>query len=507
MADALAQGLLDILRPDVLLALLVGAVGGVVIGAIPGVGAAVAIAIALPATFGMDPLAGLVLLLGIYGASAVGGAVPAILVNTPGTPVNALTTYDGHPLARRGEAARALTLAYGASFYGGVFSVLCLMILAPSLAAVAPWFGSRDIFMAAVLGAALVIVSHRGQTLQAGALFFLGAFLHGVGLETARFSQRYTFGQSWLASGFDLIVALLGLFAVSQAFFLLINPPETPQAGKAPRALWRGILEPLRFPKVLNASAGFGVLMGIIPGVGEFLAQFFSYSAARKWSRNPDRFGKGAPDGLIASETANNAVPAAAMVPLLALGIPGEALTAMMLSVFHVHNIVPGPQLFSGRPEFLVSLFACLLAVNILMLLFLLGATRPLLRVTRAPSRLLGVCVLTLAFVGVYSLRNSAVDCAVAACFGWFGFILRRLKWPLTPLLLGMVLGRIMDEKFRNSLARLETPLDLISRPVAGALFVILVVALAAHFMSLRAGRAQGEKGAEKNCKKPPARG
>lgn len=487
MADALAQGLLDVLRPDVLLALLIGAVGGVVIGAVPGVGAAAAIAIALPATFGMDPLAGLVLLLGIYGAAAVGGSVPAILVNTPGTPVNALTTYDGHPLARRGQAARALTLAYGASFYGGIFSVVCLMMFAPALAAAAPWFGSRDIFMAAALGAALVIVSHRGQTLEAGALFFVGAFLHSVGLETARFSQRYTFGQSWLTSGFDLIVALLGLFAVSQAFFLLVNPPETPRAAAVKGSLWRGILEPLRFPKVLNASAGFGVLMGIIPGVGEFLAQFFSYSAARKWSRRPGDFGKGAPDGLVASETANNAVPAAAMVPLLALGIPGEALTAMMLSVFHVHNIIPGPQLFSERPEFLVSLFACLLAVNILMLLFLLGATRPLLHVMRVPSRLLGVCVLALAFVGVYSLRNSATDCAVAAAFGWFGFILRRLNWPLAPIILGMVLGRIMDEKFRNSLARLETPLDMISRPVAAVLFAALVGVLAAHFFSLRA--------------------
>ena len=485
--DALERGLLDIWRPDVLLALLAGAVGGVMIGAVPGVGAAAAIAIALPATFGMDPLAGLVLLLGIYGASAVGGAVPAILVNTPGTPVNALTTYDGHPMARRGEAARALTLAYGASFYGGVFSVLCLMILAPTLAAAAPWFGSRDIFMAAALGAALVIVSHRGQTLAAGALFFLGVFLHSVGLETARFSSRYTFGQSWLASGFDLIVALLGLFAVSQAFFLLVNPPEKPRTATVQGPLWRGILEPLRFPKVLNASAGFGVLMGIIPGVGEFLAQFFSYSAARKWSRKPNDFGRGAPDGLIASETANNAVPAAAMVPLLALGIPGEALTAMMLSVFHVHNIIPGPRLFEGRPEFLVSLFACLFAANILMLLFLLGATRPLLRVTRVPSRLLGVCILALAFAGVYSLRNSATDCTVAACFGWFGFVLRRLRWPLTPLLLGMVLGRIMDEKFRNSLARLETPLDMISRPVAAVLFAALLCVLAAHFLSLRA--------------------
>ncbi len=492
--DLLVQALQDIARWDVMLALLVGSVGGVVIGAVPGVGAAVAIAIALPATFSMDPLVGLTLLLGIYGAAAVGGAVPAILINTPGTPVNALTTYDGYPMVKNGQPARALTLAYGSSFYGGLFSVICLILLTPLLSAVAPWFGSRDIFMAALLGAILVIVSHRGQAAVSGALFCGGMFLNSVGLEAVRFSSRYTFGQSWLSSGFDLIVVLLGLFAFSQAFFLLVNLPQSPRTERFRGSLLKHIAEIFRYPKVLNASAAYGVLMGIIPGVGEFLAQFFSYATARKFSREPELFGKGAPEGIIASETSNNAVPAAAMVPLLALGIPGEALTAMMLSVFHVHNIIPGPQLFDTRPEFLYSLYACLLLINILMLVFLLVATRPLLRVVSIPTRLLGTMILALAFVGVYSLRNSLTDCAIAAAFGWFGFVLRRLKLPLTPLLLGMVLGKIMDDKFRNSLARLDTPLDMISRPVAFGIFLAIIAILVAHFWSLfrkRAGQDQ----------------
>ena len=468
-----------------LAAVVIGAVGGVIIGAVPGIGAAVAIAIILPATFSLDPLVGLTLMLGFYGSATVGGAIPAILINTPGTPVNMLTTYDGHPLARRGEGTRALTLAYGASFYGGIFSVLCLIVLSPVLAKLAPYFGSRDVFMAALLGAVMVVVSHRGNVMAAAALFCLGVFLHSVGLETVRYTQRYTFGQSWLTSGFDLIVIVLGLLAMSQAFVLLVNKEQSSPISRVSGSLWRGLLEVLRYPKVLNASAGYGVLMGIIPGVGEFLAQFFSYTTARHWSKHPEQFGKGAPDGLISSETANNAVPAAAMVPLLALGIPGEALTAMMLSVFYVHNLIPGPQLFASRPDFLVGMFASLLLINVLMLLFLLAATRPLLHLMRVPQRLLGVCILALSFVGVYSLRNSATDCAVAAAIGWLGYILRRLDLPLTPLLLGVVLGRIMDDKFRNSLARLETPLDMINRPVSFTMFVIIIGVLGAHFYAL----------------------
>ena len=212
-----------IARPDVILALLIGAIGGVVIGAIPGVGPAIAIAILLPATFSLEPVVGLTLLLGIYGSAMYGGSIPAILINTPGTPVNALTTYDGYPMTQRGEAPRALSLAYGASFIGGVVSVICLMLFAPYLAKIAPLFGSREIFLAAVLGMVLVVIAHRGRSLAAGALLFFGIFLESIGLEPVQYTQRFTFGQTWLASGVDLIVTVLGLFALSQAFVLLVG--------------------------------------------------------------------------------------------------------------------------------------------------------------------------------------------------------------------------------------------------------------------------------------------
>ncbi|WP_425044565.1 tripartite tricarboxylate transporter permease [Primorskyibacter sp. S87] len=479
--DLLFSALEILTRWDVALALLTGSVGGVLIGAIPGVGPAVAIAILLPATFSMDPIVGLTVLLGIYGSSMYGGAIPAILINTPGTAVNALTTYDGYPMTARGEPRRALSLAYSASFFGGIFSVICLILFAPVLAKVAPMFGSREIFLAALLGLLLVVVAHRGQSLIAGALACFGIFLQTIGLEPVKYTSRYTFDQPFLSGGINLIVVVLGLFALSQAFVLLMDDDEKVHLTKLRGGMFQGLRELARHPRVAGVSASFGVVMGMIPGVGEFTAQFMSYTYAQRTSKRPQDFGSGSSEGLIAAETANNAVPAAAMVPLLALGIPGEALTAMMLSVFYVHNVVPGPGLFQNQMDFVVALYLALLILNVLVLIFLLFATKSLIQVVRIPNRFLGVCILTLSFVGVYSLRNSATDCLLAAVFGVLGFILKRLSIPSVPIILGMVLGGIMEVKLRAGMARVKEPLDFIDRPVAFILFLIIIVVLVVH--------------------------
>ncbi len=475
---------LDILaRWDVVLALLVGSVGGVVIGAIPGVGPAVAIAILLPATFSMDPIVGLTVLLGIYGSSMYGGSIPAILINTPGTAVNALTTYDGYPMTTRGEARRAISLAYSSSFFGGIFSVICLILFAPVLAKIAPMFGSREIFLAALLGIILVITAHRGQTLIAAALACFGIWLNTIGLEPVKYTKRFTFDQSWLSSGVNLIVVVLGLFALSQAFILLQSEDEKVRLTKLRGSFFQGFRELARHPRVAGVSATFGVVMGMVPGVGEFTAQFMSYSYAQKSSKRPEDFGHGSSEGLIAAETANNAVPAAAMVPLLALGIPGEALTAMMLSVFYVHNVIPGPGLFQNQMDFVVALYIALLILNVLVLVFLLMATNQLIKVVKIPNRFLGMCILVLSFVGVYSLRNSATDCALAAGFGVLGFVLKRLSLPIVPIILGMVLGGIMEVKLRAAMARVKTPYDFIDRPIAMILFLMIFLVLTLHML------------------------
>lgn len=480
-----ASALALIARVDVMIALLIGSVGGVIIGAIPGVGAAVAIAILLPATFSLEPLVGLTMLLGIYGSSMYGGSIPAILINTPGTAVNALTTYDGYPMTKAGEARRAVSLAYSASFFGGVFGILCLILLSPVLAWIAPQFGSREIFLAALLGLIMVVLAHRGQIFAAGMLAFFGIFLNTVGLESIKYSQRFTFGQTWLSSGFDLIVVVLGLFALSQAFLLLVEDDRSPKAQPLTGSLFSGLKEVLGHKRVATVASSFGVLMGMIPGVGEFTAQFMSYTYAQKTSKKPQLFGKGSPEGLIASEAANNAVPSAAMIPLLALGIPGEALTAMMLSVFYVHNVIPGPQLFQNQIEFVYALYLVMLLLNIIVLVFLLSSTNLLTKIIQIPTRFLGVVILILGFVGVYSLRNSTIDCAIAAGFGVFGLILKRQNLPIVPIVLGMVLGGIMETKLRSGMARVKTPLDFIDRPIAAILFAMIVLVIALHIRTL----------------------
>lgn len=499
--ETLAAAIAILLRWEVLGALLVGSVGGVIIGAVPGVGAAVAIAILLPATFAMEPIVGLTLLLGIYGSSMYGGAIPAILINTPGTAVNALTTYDGHPIARDGNPKRALSLAYSASFFGGIFSVVCLILLAQVLALVAPHFGSREIFLAALLGVVLVVLAHRGKVFVAGMLACFGIFLNTVGLEPVKYTRRFTFDQTWLASGVDLIVVVLGLFALSQAFLLLVDKDTHPEATRVEGGLFEGLKELWIYKRVATVGSSFGVLMGMIPGVGEFTSQFMSYTYAQKTSKTPELFGKGAPEGLVAAESANNAVPGAAMIPLLALGIPGEALTAMMLSVFYVHNVIPGPQLFANQMPFVVALYIGLFLLNIFVLIFLIFSTNQILRVIRIPSRFLGVMILTLAFVGLYSLRNSMTDCAIGAAFGVFGLILKRLDLPSVPIVLGMVLGGIMEVKLRSSMARVKSPLDFIDRPIAAIIFAAIVLVIGIHLWTYfrRTGKTAGNRGEDRD--------
>ncbi len=483
--ENLLAGVELLARWDVGLALLIGSIGGVIIGAIPGVGPAVAIAILLPATFSLEPIVGLTMLLGIYGSSMYGGALPAVLINTPGTAVNALTSYDGYPMTKNGQALRAVSLAYFASFWGGLFGIICLILLSPVLAIVAPMFGSREIFLAALLGIILVILAHRGQIMAAGMLAMFGIFLQTIGLDAVTYTKRFTFDMTWLSSGVNLIVVVLGLFALSQAFMLLTSPDERPHPQPVTGRPSSGLRELLKHKRVATAASGFGVMMGMIPGVGEFTAQFMSYTYAQRTSKEPDLFGKGSPEGLIASEAANNAVPAAAMVPLLALGIPGEALTAMMLSVFYVHNVIPGPQLFQNNIDLVYALYIALIVLNVVVIGFLMVSTNLLTKIIQIPTRFLGVLILILSFVGVYSLRNSLTDCMMAAGFGVLGLILKRLNLPIVPIILGMVLGGIMEVKLRAAMARVKTPFDMIDRPLAFIIFLTILLVLALHIRTL----------------------
>ena len=480
--DAFLLGIQSLMVPSVLIAIVIGSMGGVIIGAVPGIGPAIAIAILLPATVFLDDLVSLVLLLGVYGSSMYGGAIPAILINTPGTPVNALTTYDGYAMTRRGEASRALSLAYSASFIGGCFSIcmalIALFIFGPYLRDLGALFGQRDIMMAAILGAVLLIAAHLQTMGIAAMLFGFGFLIAMVGRQSTRGIDRFTFGIDYLYSGFNLIVVIIGIFALSQALNLMVGKDADPPEARISGGMMRGFKEIARNKIIAICSACYGTLMGIIPGVGEFVAQFFSYSTARALSKEPARFGHGSSEGLIASETSNNAVPAAAMIPLLALGVPGEALTAMMMVVFFDAGIKPGPDIFENNPDFLFSLFSALLIINALVLLTLLISTKYIAKMIYIPNRFLGAFIMILSFVGVYSIRNSLTDCIFSVVFGFIGYVLRRLDWPLVPIVLGLVLGSIILERLTAGAGQIKSAVDLVNRPVSGTLFMMVLLVI-----------------------------
>ena len=480
--DAFLTGLSSLMQPAVLVAIVIGSVGGLIIGAVPGIGPAIAIAILLPATVFLDDLVSLVLLLGVYGSSMYGGAIPAILINTPGTPVNALTTYDGYAMTRRGEASRALSLAYSASFFGGCFSILIALIalfaFGPYLRDLGALFGQRDILMAAILGSVLLIAAHRQTMGIAAMLFGFGFLISMIGRKSMRDVDRYTFDIEYLFAGFNLIVVIVGIFALSQALNLMVGKDDDPPEARITGGLLSGFREIAGRKLIAMCSAAYGTVMGIIPGVGEFVAQFFSYSTARALSKEPARFGHGSHEGLIASETSNNAVPAAAMIPLLALGVPGEALTAMMMVVFFDAGIKPGPDIFENNPDFLFSLFTALLIINVLVLATLLVSTRWIAKMVHIPNRFLGAFIMILSFVGVFSIRNSLMDCIFAVIFGFVGFVLRRLDWPLVPIVLGLVLGSIIVERLTAGAGQIKSAVDLVNRPVSGTLFVAILLVI-----------------------------
>jgi putative tricarboxylic transport membrane protein len=487
--DFLLLGLQQLGRWDVSLSMVLGAILGVIVGAIPGAGAAVTISILLPTTFAMDPLVGITLLLGVYCGSAYGSAIPATLINVPGSPVAVLTAIEAYPMTQRGEARRAMSIAYSSSFVGGIIAVCAMIFLTQPLAAFASRFGSAEFSMVALFALVLVIIGHVGQRVEATAALAFGMFLATIGLERAFNTQRFTFDQTFLMSGMPLVPVVIGLFAISRAIVQLTDKDDKTPEHKLTGRFFDGFLEIFRYPVTLIGSSVFGVICGIMPGVGEFLAQQVNYVWAKKLSKTPELFGKGSPEGIIVSEATNNAVPPAAFIPMLALGIPGEELTAMMLAVFLVHNVVPGPQLFIDRPDFVAGLYTTLLLMNFVIIAFLMIGTKWIARVATVNKRFVGTIILTLALIGTYVANYRLSDPLIALFFGFLGYVLRRHRWPLTPILLGLVMGPIVEGRFRQALGTANGDLSVfIERPISMAMVigmvVLIVLATWAHFKS-----------------------
>ena len=481
MIDSILLGFQEVAQWQVIAALLIGAMAGILVGAVPGMEPAGAMAIALPFSLTMEPLAGIILLLGCYGGAWYGGAIPAILIRVPGTPVNVLTTYDGYPLGQKGQPMRALSLAYSASFVGGILSVMALVFLAPVMAKVAAKFGPPEFAMVMLLATVSVILAHHQNIRAAILTFSIGAFLGTVGFESPHHTLRYTFDQSWLTGGIPMVPMVIGLFAISQAFVLLEtkSPPKVPKDLSSVGRL-TGLFEVFRYRVTVIRSSLIGLVMGLLPGVGEFGAQFLSYSLARRFSKKPEEFGKGSPEGLVASEVSINACTSTVLVPLLSLGIPADPLMAMLLAVFMIHNIIPGPQLFAEHPDFISGLYISLFLLNIFVMILLLAFTKHVVKLSSITPRVIGASIMILGFIGTYTQNFRVSDALFTLVFAIVGRFMLKNGIPAFPMVVGLVLGPMLEGRLKQSLSISSgDPTIFLTRPIAATFLGLAVSAVA----------------------------
>lgn len=464
-----------------MVSLLAGAALGLMVGVLPGVGPGVTIAVLLPFTYGMPPLAGLSLLLGVYCGAFYGGAVTSILIRTPGEASSIMTMFDGWPMAQKGQAHRALSLAFMSAFIGGMVSALTLAIAAKPMSQLAARFGAPESVMAIVLAALCVGRAYQRQFAAAMMMMGLGFFLGTVGIDPNSNEQRYTFGWAGLLSGIPLVPVAVGLFGMAQALVMVSSPPVAVDKGLAAMAglSARAFLEPFRYPRTLLKGLTLGTAIGVLPAVGAALSTSLAYFWAQRGAKDKTPFGQGNPEGIVAAESANNSNSGGAMITVLTLGIPGDAITAIIMGVFVVHGIVPGPALFTERPEIVGGVFAALVVLNLLILLMLVLSVKGLAKLAYVDARLLGLGILALSLVGAYSAANSMAYVWIALAFGIFGFACARLGVPTIPLILGMVMGDTLEASLRQALGRSDGSfLPFIERPMAAVMLAAAVLML-----------------------------
>lgn len=466
-------------NPLALLLIVIGTVWGIVFGSVPGLTGIVGVALLIPFTFALDPTEGLVLLGSVYVGSTFGGSISAILFNTPGSPEAACTALDGHPMAKRGEAGRALGIALASSAIGGIVGTLALMLLAPPLARVALSFGPAEYFALAILGITAIASIGGGSFLKGIIAGLIGLALATVGADPMTGVGRFIFGNNTFLTGLSFVPAIIGIFALSEVLERFSERGASTDSVTKTSTKLPKLAEIVALKWTLIRSSIIGTVIGALPGVGATTASFIGYSEAVRWSRTPEQFGKGAPEGIAAPESANNSAVGGSMIPLLALGIPGSATTAVMLGGLTIHGIVPGPLLMLQNKELVFSVFIGMMLANLLMIFFGLKAAAYFARVLDAPYALVGSAIVVLCITGVYALNNNMTDIAVMLAFGVSGFGLRKLNVPIAPLVIGMVLGPIAETSLRQALiVNDDSLLGLVNSPISGTLIALSALSL-----------------------------
>jgi len=454
----------------------VGTVVGLVFGAIPGLTFSMALALLVPLSFGMQTTPAIALLLGTYVGGMTGGSVSSILLGIPGTPSSAATVFDGHPLAQRGEAGVALGTAVVASVFGGLFSLGVMMLLLEQVAALAIRFGPAEIFALVLFGLSTICGLAERSIVRGLVAGTLGLMLMVIGLDDLDGVARLTFGTVQLQQGVNLLVAMIGLFAVPQVIKIFMEHGRT-EPAKIPERL-RARLPSLAQLKerlwLMVRCAGIGTGIGAIPGTGGPIAAFLAYDHARRFSRRPEDFGKGELSGIAAPESANNAVTGGALIPLLSLGIPGDPATAVILGGLLVHGLQPGPLLFRTHLSAIYALyFAVVLAYVVILIVQVLGI-RIFVRVLRVPQHLLAVGIVVMCVLGSYAIRNSIFDVYLMGIMGMAGYVLQRLRIPIAPVVLGLVLGETLERQYRTALILSEGSHKIFVSSVPAVLFLSL---------------------------------
>lgn len=499
MFESILEGLTNALSLGSLLANLMGVALGIIFGALPGLTAAMGVALLIPLTFGMPAIEAFSALLGMYCGAIYGGCITAILVGTPGTVSAAATMLEGPSLTARGESRRALEMATWASFIGGMFSALVLVTVAPLLAKAAMSFGAPEYFAVAVFGLTVVSSLSTGNMLKGMISAFIGLFLATIGLDPITGDLRNTFDNPNLFSGLSLVPVLVGLFAMSQVIVTVedvfrgvtLKGGNLSSKGLSLRDMKDNVVNFLR-------SSVIGTLIGIVPATGVSAATFMAYGEAKRFSKHPEMFGKGAIDGIAATESSNNAVCGGALIPLLTLGVPGDIVTAIILGALMIQGLTPGPLLFVEHPVTVYGIFAAFIIANVLMLILGLIAIRGSNKIIAIPSGVLMPIVVTLCAVGGYAVNNNMFDLLIVAIFGVVGYLMIKCNIPQPPMLLAMILAGIAETNFRRALTISQNDYSIFyTSPVAMCILAVsLFVLIKPIYDSIRAA-LRGENIAE----------
>ncbi|NRA19654.1 MAG: tripartite tricarboxylate transporter permease [Oceanospirillaceae bacterium] len=493
MIDNILLGFVTLMDVGMLSAIAAGVIGGVLIGMLPGLSSTMGVALLIPITFSMPAQMGLGMLGGIYLASTYSGSISAILLNIPGTSAAVATLLDGHPMSQKGQSTRAIALATFGSCIGGMISVIALLFIAPPLAEFSLRFGSPEFFLLALCGITVIASLSAGameKGLIAGAL---GLLLSTIGNHPLTGFMRFTADIPSLYDGIPLVVALIGLYSIPEVIDMIVRD----KAGQVP-IRQRDNANPFSFlPEVFRQkvnilrSSLIGVIVGIIPGVGCSVGGFISYDAAKRASKTPEKFGHGSAEGVIACETANNAVTGGTLIPLMTLGIPGNPVTAVLLGGLMIHGLTPGAELFTINADISYSFILSLFVANLLFVPIGLFVAKYCVKVTLIPMPVLAATIVALAVIGTFSIRGALEDVAIMLFIGAIGFILQLFGVPRAPMVLGLVLGTLAEGELARSLAIVHGDwsafgIQLVTRPISLVILIFCIFALIQGVMQHR---------------------